>query len=703
MEWYFSRNVALLDSNVVILTGGCLLFFFVYGVLRVQNRTVLTWAVGYGITVILHLLLEFAQHIPLLSAALFLLCDLCFSSTLLVGLLYMMDMHRGIRHLQRLYLVFSTLLLAVLPVLGPGRPLEVWSSLVMLCNGGSVAVVALVTIRRERSLSHIPIHICMMINFLLTLYSSLRLLWIDALPYHTQFYPLVLLLMTVSLFIPVIQCSVSSIVNTRVRLEKLVENTSYGLAFLSEAGELLEINEKLLQILGTSWDRRRNGLPRPDDIGLSRLLEAGTGELVFQPKNGGQPLRLAITSKPIGHRLGGQPGIFLQVEDITEERRTLEDMATRQYQMNLLFEMANAFELIWMDERLQAPRLLETLGFHLDEIPFLELMERIHPDDRYKVNPIVAREKQNVVSNRELRLRHANGHYLWFLFNWKENLLDGKPYTIGVALCMDEHKRIEQRMAQNEKLTALGQLAGGVAHDMNNHLMTIQTSLTLMNRTADEVQRRKYASIMQEAINNSTAMLRSLLSFSRGQQEGHTNVPMQKMVEVTLSLLERALTVKIHLNYEDEAGPAVVVGNYYELQNVLLNLGLNARDAMGQGGDITVRTWLADANPGMPDHVGRWYMLSVTDTGCGMEPEVLRHIFEPFFTTKAEGSGSGLGLSITYGIVQHHGGTITVQSQPGVGTCFTLALPLAADQLIGCDMTEECMTSESLNQKVMNN
>ena len=590
--------------------------------------------------------------------------------------------------------------MAVLAVLEPGHALVVWSAWVVLCYGVSMAIVALPTLRYERAASHLPIHLSLFFYFLFSLYTSLRLFSFHALPNLPQVYTLTLLMVTVSLCIPVMQCAVSSVVNTRVRLGNLVENTSYGLAFLSESGTLLEVNDKLLQILGVRWNRRRHGLPRPADIGLHHLLEAGTGEMVFQPADGAAPLRLAITVKPIGHHLGGQPGIFLQVEDITEQRRVLEDMAARHYQMNQLFEMANACEFSRVDDALLAPRLLHLLGLECDEIPFLELVDRLHPDDRNKLNHIVAREEQHIVANRELRLRHADGHYLWFLLNWQESLQDGKPRIVGVALCLDEHKRMERRMAQNEKLTALGQLAGGVAHDMNNHLMTIQTSLNLINRTTDEVQRRKYSGYIQEAINNSTSMLRSLLSFSRGQQEEHGDVPMQQMVEVTLSLLERALSIKVHLHHEDGAGPAVIVGNYYELQNALLNLGLNARDAMGQGGDFTVRSWLADANPGVSDHTGRWYMLSVTDTGCGMPPDVLHHIFEPFFTTKAEGSGSGLGLSITYGIVQRHGGTITVDSEPGVGTCFTLAFPLSAKQPVAPEVCEHKADGDSLIQKV---
>jgi signal transduction histidine kinase len=185
---------------------------------------------------------------------------------------------------------------------------------------------------------------------------------------------------------------------------------------------------------------------------------------------------------------------------------------------------------------------------------------------------------------------------------------------------------------------------------------------------------------MQEAIANSTGMLKRLVSFSRGDEEGYSLVDMNVMLNQSKELLERALYRESKITFSNSSEQVTVLGNYYELQNVILNIGLNARDALPEkGGEIMIKAWTAETNPLKPGAYPGWYYISIRDNGCGMSAETQKRIFDPFFTTKPQGRGSGLGLFTTYGNLQRHGGTISVESAQGAGTEFVVALPLAVE------------------------
>ena len=248
----------------------------------------------------------------------------------------------------------------------------------------------------------------------------------------------------------------------------------------------------------------------------------------------------------------------------------------------------------------------------------------------------------------------------------------------------EEKRRLQLQLFQIQKLEALGTLAGGIAHDFNNLLSVIIgfTELATDEVPTDGMARRNLEEVSR-ASRRAKALVQQLLTFSRAGAPERSRVSLQLLVEETLRFLRASLPPTLQLSTHMDDTIEVVWGNASQLQQVVLNLCLNAAQAMeGQNGRLEV-SLLRVAVEGTPSETlpsfppGVYAELCIRDTGCGMTSEVQARIFEPFFTTKAIGEGSGLGLAVVHGIVTSHGGAIRVESQPGVGTTFQVYLPLA--------------------------
>jgi signal transduction histidine kinase/CheY-like chemotaxis protein len=262
---------------------------------------------------------------------------------------------------------------------------------------------------------------------------------------------------------------------------------------------------------------------------------------------------------------------------------------------------------------------------------------------------------------------------------------DEQTYALAVANLLSaiisqvERRRLEVQLRQAQKLEAIGQLAGGVAHDFNNILTVI------LGRTEEVAQDARLPADLHEAIadvsqsaERATALTRQLLAFSRRQTIQVRDVDMNEVVGNLTRMLNRILGEDVDVDFHYASGPAHVRADPGMIEQVLLNLVVNARDAMPLGGQLSIEVSLVEgaAQPGGPVRpAGSWVCLRVTDTGSGIAAEHLPHIFEPFFTTKDVGKGTGLGLATTYGIVQQHGGWIEVESQVDRGTTFRVFFP----------------------------
>ncbi|MBR0707981.1 ATP-binding protein [Bradyrhizobium liaoningense] len=251
---------------------------------------------------------------------------------------------------------------------------------------------------------------------------------------------------------------------------------------------------------------------------------------------------------------------------------------------------------------------------------------------------------------------------------------------------MAERERTELALRQAQKMEAVGQLTGGIAHDFNNLLMAIMGNLELIAARVDEEKIQRYVRNAMHGAQRGAKLVGQLLTFSRKQHLAPEPVDVNHLVRTVAELLSRTLGASIQVDVVTQDGlwPALVDATQLEL--MLLNLAINARDAMPDGGLLTIETTIFDSVPeDMQTDLkqGQYVSIAVKDTGTGMPPEVLARAFDPFFTTKAPGKGTGLGLSQVYGFAHQSGGTATIESEIGRGTVVRILLPRSTDPVIG--------------------
>jgi len=253
----------------------------------------------------------------------------------------------------------------------------------------------------------------------------------------------------------------------------------------------------------------------------------------------------------------------------------------------------------------------------------------------------------------------------------------------GFVRDITERRQLEEQLRQSQKLEAIGRLASGVAHDFNNILMSIMGSadLILMDAKGNEALSAETSEI-KLSVERGAGLTRQLLAFSRRQATRPQLFDLSQVVGGMETMLRRLIGPEIDFRIVRQVSPTVRA-DPAQIEQVVLNLAINARDAMPEGGRLTVTLDEIDLDEWAAAMIGeasagRYSRLSVTDTGTGMDEQTRAKLFEPFFTTKEQGKGTGLGLSIVYGIVKQSGGHITVASEPGQGSTFVIYLPLVA-------------------------
>jgi PAS domain S-box-containing protein len=260
-----------------------------------------------------------------------------------------------------------------------------------------------------------------------------------------------------------------------------------------------------------------------------------------------------------------------------------------------------------------------------------------------------------------------------------------KGFFATVATDVTDHKKLETELRQSEKMRAIGQLAGGVAHDFNNQLAGILGYASMLESRVEDPKLVEYARGIITASKRSAELTQKLLDFSRKGRMLAMPVSAHGMIQEVSSMLGHSIDKRIRILQNLTAEWDVVLGDPTQLENALLNLCLNARDAMPDGGELMLRTQnvtlreedlLVSHNQIPP---GKYLAIVVSDTGCGIKEEILPHIFEPFFTTKESGQGTGMGLAAVFGAVKSHHGGIEVYSEPNQGSAFTIYLPVSEE------------------------
>ena len=389
-----------------------------------------------------------------------------------------------------------------------------------------------------------------------------------------------------------------------------------------------------------------------------------------------------------GEDAGSSIGTFSSSTDVTGQTRGIEALGKAEERMR--FALRNANVGIWdMDYASQSVRWSDVLEAQYG-VPegtfagtFAAFVERIHPEDRASVLDTIGNAMKSgtdfTVQNRSVM---PDGTVRWLSGAGRFQLDEhGEPVRgVGISQDVSEQHAMESRYRQAHKMEAVGQLASGVAHDFNNLLTVILGCAQLVSQDASVAKRHgEDLDEIIKAARRAGSLTRQLLAFGRRQEDALVPLDVNALVREMTGMLNRLIGehIEIVLALWPDASPAIV--DRGQLEQVVMNLVVNARDAMLDGGRVTIVTSNVELGVSSlgPEAVvpGPYTMLSIADTGCGMTKETQRRLFEPFFTTKDAGKGTGLGLSTTYSIVKQSKGYIQVDSTPGVGTTFKIYFP----------------------------
>ncbi len=377
--------------------------------------------------------------------------------------------------------------------------------------------------------------------------------------------------------------------------------------------------------------------------------------------------------------------------DFTELKRV--DMALRkseeQYR-SLVETMNEGLALVDKDHRLTYvnERLCRILGYAREELIGKVVTDFVDEEYKDALFEEIIRRKQGDTSSYEIGWRAKDGRQILTLVSPRGFFNENGEFlgSLGVLTDITEYKQLEEQLRQAAKMEAIGRLAGGIAHDFNNLLTGIlgYSNLLKMNSSpGDSVH--DAARTIEKAAERATELTQQLLGFARRGKHQIIPVDIHNTIKEVASLLDRTIGRNIRIKLKLQAGDRFIKGDPVQMQQVLLNLGINARDAMPRGGELTFETRVTklSSEDNISDYdvaPGRCIVITVRDTGIGITKEIQERIFEPFFTTKKQGEGTGMGLAMVYGIIRNHGGSVKVDSQPEHGAAFRIYLPLVEEE-----------------------
>lgn len=388
--------------------------------------------------------------------------------------------------------------------------------------------------------------------------------------------------------------------------------------------------------------------------------------------------------------VGGRPallGIFRDIRERLEAAAVLQRQETRFG--HLIQNLSDIITVVAVDTTMLylSPSVERLAGYRPSELLGRSFLEFVHPQDQSPIRAVFERLilRTGTATLPEFRFRHQDGSWIW-LESVVNNLLNDAAVEGVVVISRDVSGRrvLEEQVRQSQKMEAVGRLAGGIAHDFNNLLMVIRgyAEIVLLEAGITAGARKSVETIVRTA-DSAASLTRQLLSFSRkhvfSPQVLELNSVVSRMSEMLLGVLREEMEFKVKLNPEE----VYVSADRGQMEQVVMNLVVNARDAMPKGGKLTletarVRIDLTRASRFSAVPPGDYVMLAVSDTGVGMDAETQSRIFEPFFTTKSRDEGTGLGLSVVYNIVRGSGGHVRVDSELGRGTTLRTFFPRVA-------------------------
>lgn len=432
------------------------------------------------------------------------------------------------------------------------------------------------------------------------------------------------------------------------------------------------------------------GIRPPEEIPalLRYLAHAGPGLRMagcwkHQKKDG------TIIDVEVFHELmtwQGKRAYLVLAHDVTERKRSEEELQKTEERYRLLVENNPAFICTHdLDGRVLSTNLLgaRMLGYEPDELVGTDIRQHVAPSARHLFDNYLERVRRDGQATGLLRVVTKSGEErVWVYQNVRCEGPRGRDCVLGTAQDITEQRKLEGRLRQAQKMEAVGRLAGGIAHDFNNLLTAILGRTEMLTRGLPEgVAWREEIVQIQKAAVRGAALVRRLLTFSRKEVISPKILDVNDVVTEAERMLRPLIGEDITLALTLHPGLGRVKADPVLLEEALLNLVINARDAMPKGGKLTIETKnvvLNGTHSSQPSWApaGQYVLLAVSDTGTGIDRNARPHLFEPFFTTKEAAGGTGLGLSSVYGIVRQSGGHIRVYSEPGHGSTFKIYLPV---------------------------
>ena len=484
--------------------------------------------------------------------------------------------------------------------------------------------------------------------------------------------------------------------STENQYRSLVDSTSDSLYLVDDKGRYIFMNKNHIarlklpveNIINHQYSEFHNSEQSED---FNRKIKAviATGQSLQDEHQSSQKGGYFLRSySPVYESGENSPitAVAIVSKDITERRRIEEELKNSEEKHRLLIENSTEAIIIIKDSFITFAnrRTTQLLGINQDEIKTVSLKDMVIEEDR---NMFLNRQQSTLAgeifhNSYSFRIINGEGKTIWVETNGVSIQWDNKPATLNFMRDITRQRKTEARLFQAQKMESIGTLAGGIAHDFNNLLMGIQghASLALLRLDSSDPN-YEHLKTIETLVMNGADLTKQLLGFARGGKYEVNTLDINSLIHKTSETIGRTKKeIRIHRKLADNLWP--VDADQKQLEQVLLNLFVNAWQAMPGGGDLYLETsnFVLDESRTKPYDIknGQYVKISVTDTGIGMDEKTCERIFEPFFTTKGMGRGTGLGLASAYGIIKNHNGFINVYSEKGQGTTFNIYLPFSA-------------------------